>query len=73
MPPQLLPEWAQRLASILPFQYTFAFPIEALIGDLSPEVLLGGLVMQGLWIVIGVSLVQRSFKIAIRHYSAVGG
>jgi ABC-2 type transport system permease protein len=73
VPPQLLPEWAQRLAAILPFQYTFAFPIEALIGDLSPEVLLGGLVMQGLWIVIGASLVQRSFKIAIRHYSAVGG
>ena len=32
VPPQLLPEWAQRLASILPFQYTFAFPIEALVG-----------------------------------------
>ena len=61
------------LASILPFQYTFAFPIEALIGDLAPEVLLGGLVMQGLWIVIGASLAQRSFAIAIKRYSAVGG
>ncbi len=73
VPPQLLPEWAQRLASILPFQYTFAFPIEALIGDLPPEVLLGGLVMQGLWIVIGASLARRSFAIAIKRYSAVGG
>ena len=43
VPPQLLPEWAQQLAPILPFQWTFAFPIEALIGDLPPEVLLGGL------------------------------
>ena len=50
-----------------------AFPIEALIGDLPPEVLLGGLVMQGLWIVIGASLARRSFAIAIKRYSAVGG
>ena len=37
------------------------------------NVLLGGLVMQGLWIVIGASLARRSFAIAIKRYSAVGG
>ena len=47
VPPQLLPDWARELAAILPFQWTFGFPIEALIGDLPPEVLLGGLVDAG--------------------------
>ena len=72
MPLQLLPDWARQLAAILPFQCTFAFPIEALIGDLPPTVLLGGLVMQGLWIIIGASLAQRTFRIAIKRYSRGG-
>jgi hypothetical protein len=29
--------------------------------------------MQGLWIIIGAALVRRSFTIAVRRYSAVGG
>ena len=71
VPPQLLPDWAQQLASILPFQYTFAFPIEALIGDLPPEVLLGGLVMQGLWIVIGA--IARAAVVRDRDQALLGG
>ncbi|HWE63811.1 MAG TPA: ABC-2 family transporter protein, partial [Chloroflexota bacterium] len=32
VPMTLLPDWTQRLAAFLPFQWTFSFPIEALIG-----------------------------------------
>ena len=53
---------------VLPFQWTFGFPIEALIGELPPEELLGGLVMQVLWIAIGATLVA-SLAIAIRRFS----
>jgi len=73
VPMALMPEWVQRLADVLPFQWTFGFPIEALVGNLSTEELLGGLAMQLLWIVIGSILVRVVWHFAIRRYSAVSG
>ena len=52
VPLSLMPDWAQRLADVLPFKWTFGYPIEALIGQLPVSELLGGLAMQALWIVI---------------------
>jgi viologen exporter family transport system permease protein len=73
VPLGLMPDWVQRIAAVLPFQYTFGFPIEALVGNLSPGQLLGGLAMQLLWIVIGALVLRRAFAFAVRRYSAVGG
>jgi ABC-2 type transport system permease protein len=73
VPMALMPDWVQRLADVLPFQWTFGFPIEALVGNLSTEELLGGLGMQLLWIVIGSILVRVVWHFAIRRYSAVSG
>ena len=73
VPMSLMPEWAQRLADYLPFKWTFSFPIEALIGRLPPDQLLGGLAMQVLWIAIGATLVGLSWRFAVRRFSAVGG
>jgi ABC-2 type transport system permease protein len=73
VPMSLLPDWARRLANLLPFQWTFGFPIEALVGQLTPQQLLTGLAMQLLWIAIGAMLVALVWRVAIRRYSAVGG
>jgi ABC-2 type transport system permease protein len=73
VPLSLMPEWAQQVAAVLPFQWTFGFPIEALIGQLPPEQLLGGLAMQLLWIAISATAVALAWKRAVRHFSAVGG
>lgn len=73
VPMALLPQWARDLAWFLPFQWTFGFPIEALVGTLTPTQLLTGLGMQLLWIVIGVGLVQLVWRAGIRRYGAVGG
>jgi ABC-2 type transport system permease protein len=73
VPLSLMPEWAQRLAWLFPFRWTFGFPIEALVGDLSTRQLLGGLGMQILWIGIGVTAVGILWRFAIRRFSAVGG
>ena len=73
VPMSLMPDWAQRVADFLPFQWTFGFPIEALIGRLPPDQLLGGLAMQLLWIAISASLVAVSWRLAVRRFSAVGG
>jgi ABC-2 type transport system permease protein len=73
VPLQLMPEWAQTLANFLPFKWTFGFPIESLVGDMSTQALLLGLAVQGAWIV-GMFLAFRfAFRFAVRHYAAVGG
>jgi ABC-2 type transport system permease protein len=73
VPMSLLPPWAQRLADFLPFQWTFGFPIEALVGALPPERLIGGLGMQLLWAALGAGLVQLVWRAGVRRYGAVGG
>jgi ABC-2 type transport system permease protein len=72
VPLALMPGWVRTIAAFLPFQWTFGFPIEALIGRLSPQGLLTGLGMQALWIVGGGVLVSIFWRASIRHYTAVG-
>ena len=73
VPLSLMPDWAQQLANFLPFKWTFGFPIEALLGDLTNEQLIGGLGMQLFWIVAGALFLRFVWHFAIRRYSAVGG
>jgi ABC-2 type transport system permease protein len=73
VPLSLMPEWAQSLANVLPFKWTFGFPIEALVSKLPESELIGGLAMQALWIVIGAIGVRLVWRFAVRRYSAVGG
>ncbi len=72
VPLPLMPDWAEDLANVLPFKWSFYFPIEALVGDLSREELLGGLAMQVLWIVVLTGLTLFVWRFAVRRYSAVG-
>jgi ABC-2 type transport system permease protein len=73
VPLTLMPDWAQRLADVLPFKWTFSYPIEALIGRLPADQLLGGLAMQVLWIAISASIVAVCWRLSVRRFSAVGG
>ena len=73
VPLSLMPDWAQRLADVLPFKWTFGFPIEALVGNLTDEQLLGGLVAQAFWIAVGAIVLRIVWRFAIKRYSAVGG
>ena len=72
LPLPLMPHWSQTLANWLPFKYTFYFPIEALVGNMSNAALLGGLGMQLLWTAIGTAVALGMWRLAVRHYSAVG-
>ena len=72
VPMSLLPAWARNVAAFLPFQWTFGYPIEALVGHLSTARLLSGLVMQALWIIIGGAMVAILWRFSVRRYSAVG-
>ena len=73
VPLSLMPGWVQQLTYLLPFRWTFGFPIEALVGNLSTQQLLAGLGAQLFWIVVGSVLVRVVWRFAIRRYSAVAG
>jgi ABC-2 type transport system permease protein len=73
VPLKLMPGWVETLANFLPFKWSFGYPIEALVGDLSTRSLLLGLCAQALWIVIGYGIFMLAWRRAIRHFSAVGG
>jgi ABC-2 type transport system permease protein len=72
VPLPLMPDWAEDVAAVLPFQWSFYFPIQALVGDLPRDELLGGLGMQLLWIVVLTGLFLVVWRFAVRRYSAVG-
>jgi viologen exporter family transport system permease protein len=72
VPLTLMPDWAEDLAAVLPFQWSFYFPIQALVGDYSSRELLGGLGMQVLWIAVLTGLTLFVWRFAVRRYSAVG-
>lgn len=72
VPLGLMPRWVQAVSAFLPFQWSFGFPIEALIGRLDPSQLLAGLGIQVLWVAIGGGLVALLWRFSVRRYSAVG-
>jgi ABC-2 type transport system permease protein len=72
VPLTLFPEWVQTVAWFLPFRWTFYFPIQTLVGDLTNAELLGGLAMQVFWTVVGIGVFSLVWRYAIRRYTAVG-
>jgi ABC-2 type transport system permease protein len=72
VPLPLMPDWAEDVAAVLPFQWSFYFPIQALVGDFSKRELLSGLAIQALWIVVLTALTLFVWRFAVRRYSAVG-
>ncbi|MBT6148017.1 MAG: ABC transporter permease [Gemmatimonadetes bacterium] len=71
-PLSLLPQGMQTFAAWSPFQWMVAFPVELLLGRLTPEQALHGLAMQGLWIIVGFLVMQLTWGRASSRYSAVG-
>ncbi len=73
VPMRLMPDWVQTVAGYLPFESTFGFPITALVGPVTNEELIRGLLTQALWIGIGVAGVSIMWRRAVRNYTAVSG
>jgi ABC-2 type transport system permease protein len=73
VPVALMPDWVQTLAAWLPFQWTFGFPITALVGPITDRELVVGLTNQAAWILFGVVAVKLMWGRAVKTYTAVSG
>lgn len=71
-PLSLLPAPIEVLAMVLPFRWVVAFPIELLLGRLTPTSALSGLAAQGAWLLFMLAMLTYVWRTAVRRYSAVG-
>ena len=71
-PLTLFPAPIQVLAAVLPFRWMINFPVELLLGRLTPLDTLTGLGAQMAWVVLAFALMRLMWRAGIRVYSAVG-
>jgi len=71
-PLSLFPVPIQIVADILPFRWMLGFPIELVLGRLSPLQALAGLAAQAAWLIASLVLVRLVWRAGVRAYSAVG-
>jgi ABC-2 type transport system permease protein len=71
-PIALFPYPIRMAATILPFRWMIGYPVELLLGRLTPSEALTGLVVQAVWLVLSLVLMRIAWRAGIRVYSAVG-
>jgi ABC-2 type transport system permease protein len=71
-PLTLFPPAVTAIAQVLPFRFTLSFPIEILLGRLTPIQTLEGLALQVGWLLVFILLLIALWRRGLRSYSAVG-
>lgn len=71
-PLALFPQPIQVLANIMPFRWMLGFPVELLLGRLTPIEALTGIGVQAAWVILAYGLMRIVWRAGIRLYSAVG-
>ncbi len=71
-PLSLFPEIVQRAADILPFRWMLSFPVELLLGRITPRELLIGIGAQLFWLLAGYLFMQLIYRAGIKRYAAFG-
>jgi ABC-2 type transport system permease protein len=72
VPMTFMPVWVQHLANYFPFQWSFYYPINALVGTPTLFQLLTGLLCQAAWIIGGILLIKVVWHFGIKRFSSVG-
>jgi ABC-2 type transport system permease protein len=72
-PTRLLPPLIQTLATVLPFRYMAAFPVEVLTGQLAQPEIVTGFLFQTFWMLAAIGLYALIWRNGLRRYAAVGG
>jgi ABC-2 type transport system permease protein len=71
-PITLFPYPIRMAATILPFRWMIGYPVELLLGRLTPSEALTGLAVQAVWLVLSLVLMRIMWRAGLRVYSAVG-
>jgi ABC-2 type transport system permease protein len=71
-PLSLLPHPLHVVANILPFYWVIGFPVELLLGRLTPTQVWTGLAAQAVWLALSLVLVRLVWRAGVRVYGAVG-
>lgn len=72
-PLNLLPEFMQQVAALLPFRWMMAFPVELALGRVSPDSVLPAFLVQIIWLLCGIVLLRWVWRAAVKRFSSVGG
>ncbi|HSA95183.1 MAG TPA: ABC-2 family transporter protein [Acidobacteriota bacterium] len=71
-PLTVLPHFFQVVASILPFRWTIGFPVELLLGRLTPGQVWAGFGMQAAWLLAAAAILRFAWRASVKRYTAVG-
>ncbi|MGI8827555.1 MAG: ABC transporter permease [Chloroflexota bacterium] len=71
-PLSLFPRAVGIAGSVLPFRWMVSFPVETLLGRVSPHDALAGFGAQIAWLGIGILSLRALWTVGVRRYSAVG-
>lgn len=71
-PLALLPGWIGLAALYTPFRSMGSFPVELLLGRVSPAQAVSGFALQIVWLGVGLAVFRALWNAGIRQYSAVG-
>jgi ABC-2 type transport system permease protein len=72
-PLTLLPQALQTVAWLLPFRWMISFPVELLLGQLTPRQAAVGFGAQAIWIAVSLGIAAWVWRAGVRIYSAVSG
>lgn len=72
-PLTLFPPAVQTVAALLPFRWMISFPVELLLGNMTPRETITGFAAQAVWVVLSLTLLRIVWRAGVRVYSAVSG
>jgi ABC-2 type transport system permease protein len=72
-PLALLPRPLQLVATVLPFRWAVGFPVELVLGRLTPAQAIAGFGAQAAWLLGALLILKFAWRLSLKHYSAVGG
>jgi len=72
LPLTLFPTWSQPILNALPYRYMFAFPVDVLLGRVTPGEFASGMAIALAWCVVGAGLSAAVWRRGTLQYTGVG-
>jgi ABC-2 type transport system permease protein len=73
VPLEALPSWLGRAAAVLPFRFMLGFPVEVLVGLVTPAQALRLLGVQWAYVLVLFALAMLVWRAGVRRFAAFGG